>query len=98
MGACGPDRSVRRIRVRVTGRVQGVFFRASCAEAARGRDVAGWVRNAPDGAVEAAFEGPAGDVEAMVAWCRRGPPLARVDAVQVVEEAPTGDSGFRVRG
>jgi acylphosphatase len=98
MAAGGTGGEVRRVRVRVTGRVQGVFFRASCAEAARGRAVSGWVRNAPSGAVEAVFEGPAAQVEAMVAWCREGPPLARVDAVEVVEEPATGEDGFRVLG
>jgi acylphosphatase len=87
----------RRVRVRVTGRVQGVFYRAACAEAARARAVAGWVRNAPDGAVEAAFEGAAADVDELVAWCREGPPLARVDHVEVVREAPSGETGFRIR-
>jgi acylphosphatase len=96
--AGGLGGEARRVRVRVTGRVQGVFYRASCAREARARSVAGWVRNAEDGAVEAAFEGQAADVEALLAWCRGGPPLARVDAVEVMEEAPTGGSGFRVLG
>jgi acylphosphatase len=98
MATGGTGAEARRFLVRVTGRVQGVFFRASCAEVARGRAVSGWVRNAQDGAVEAAFEGPAAQVEAVVAWCREGPPLARVEEVEVVEEPPTGGAGFRVRG
>jgi acylphosphatase len=92
------DPGIRRVRVRASGRVQGVFYRASCAEAARARGVRGWVRNAPDGAVEAAFEGAAAEVEALVGWCRAGPPLARVDALEVSEEAPVGEVGFRIRG
>jgi acylphosphatase len=62
---------------------------------ARSRDVAGWVRNRPDGSVEAVFEGPSDAVEALVAWTRRGPVGARVDDVTVELEAPVGESGFR---
>lgn len=80
----------------VRGRVQGVFFRASCAEEARRRGVAGFVRNLPDGAVEAAFEGPVDDVEVMVAWCRTGPPLARVQRVDTEVQDPVGESRFVV--
>ena len=80
----------------VSGRVQGVFFRASCAREARRRGVAGWVRNTPEGRVEAAFEGADGDVDALVAWCRTGPELAIVEEVRVREEPPTGEAGFRV--
>lgn len=90
------DVSVRRHAI-VRGRVQGVFFRAATAEAARAAGVAGWVRNRPDGAVEAAFEGPADAVERMVAFVREGPPQARVDGVELSEEPPEGLSGFDVR-
>ena len=89
---------VRRVNVVVEGRVQGVFFRASCAERARAAHVAGWVRNTIDGAVEAEFEGAPGDVAAMVMWCGQGPPSARVDEVRVAERSPTGEAGFRVVG
>jgi len=78
----------------VSGRVQGVFFRASCTRAARAEGVAGWVRNRSDGTVEAAFEGPEGAVQRMVAWCGHGPPEARVTGVEVFDEAPTGEVGF----
>ncbi len=87
-----------RRRVRVSGSVQGVFFRATCAREARAHGVEGWVRNAPDGTVEAVFEGEDAAVEAMTAWCRHGPPHARVDAVDVVSEAPEGLSGFVISG
>jgi acylphosphatase len=89
---------MRRVHVFVAGRVQGVFFRASCAEEARALGVAGWVRNAPDGRVEAVFEGPDATVKAMVDWCRRGPAHARVDGVEVEREAPAGDAGFHISG
>ena len=89
---------MRRVHVFVAGRVQGVFFRASCAEEARTLGVAGWVRNASDGRVEAVFEGPEAAVEAMVDWCRKGPGHARVDAVEIDWEAPAGDAGFHVSG
>ena len=80
----------------ISGRVQGVFFRAETAERARGLDLAGSVRNRPDGSVEACFEGPSDEVDDMVEWCRRGPPLARVDHVEIEELTPTGESGFAV--
>jgi acylphosphatase len=87
-----------RVRVVVSGRVQGVFFRASCVEEARRRGVGGWVRNRPDGGVEAAFEGEEPQVEAMVEWCRHGPPGARVAAVETQPEEPTGTRSFGVAG
>lgn len=87
---------VRR-RVVVTGRVQGVFFRDSCRHEAVGRGVTGWVRNTGDGAVEAVLEGSPDDVEAVVAWCRRGPDQAEVAGVEVSEEPPTGEGTFTVR-
>lgn len=87
---------MRRVRIRAWGRVHGVFFRASCAERARAVGVSGWVRNVAGGAVEAIFEGDAAAVEQMVAWCREGPPSARVDRFEAVEETPEGTQGFRV--
>jgi acylphosphatase len=87
---------VRRVHVSVTGRVQGVFFRANCRRRARELQLAGYVRNAADGSVEAVFEGPSDAVEAMLAWCAEGPSGARVEDVRVTEESPTGEDGFRV--
>jgi len=89
--------STRRAHVWVSGRVQGVFFRDSCAREARERSVTGWVRNLPDGRVEAVFEGRADDVEAMIAWCGVGPRRARVTGVAVRDEAPVGEQTFTVR-
>jgi acylphosphatase len=83
--------------VEVTGRVQGVFFRETCRRMATHRGVAGWVRNRRDGTVEAVFEGPAEDVDAMVAWCGQGPAYARVESVTSHPEEPEGLTGFRVR-
>lgn len=87
--------TVRR-RVQVEGRVQGVFFRDSCAREARARGVFGSVRNRGDGGVEAVFEGEADAVDRMVAWCHHGPPRAVVTAVRAVEEPPQGERWFRV--
>jgi acylphosphatase len=87
-----------RARVIVTGRVQGVFYRASCRDEAVARGLSGWVRNNRDGSVEAAFEGPDADVRAMIEWCRAGPPSASVEDVAVTWEAPLGERGFRITG
>jgi acylphosphatase len=88
---------VKRVHVLVDGMVQGVFFRAACARHARALGLGGSVRNLPDGRVEAAFEGPDADVDAMVAWCHEGTDWARVDDVTVTPEEPRGDTGFHVR-
>lgn len=71
--------------LRIHGRVQGVWFRESMRIEAERLDVAGWVRNTPDGAVEAVLQGPAVAVEALIEWARTGPPLARVDRIEVNE-------------
>ena len=86
---------VRR-RVVVQGRVQGVWFRAATEEQARALGLAGWVRNRADGSVEAVFEGAAEAVEAALRWCRRGPPAARVERVEVRDEPLEGLAGFAV--
>jgi acylphosphatase len=86
-----------RARIRVVGMVQGVFFRQSTAEEAGHLGLAGSVRNLADGSVEVVAEGSRDRVEALVAWCRRGPPAARVEVVQVEWEASSGQAGpFRV--
>jgi len=82
----------------VHGFVQGVGFRYSVERAARSRGVAGWVRNQPDGTVEAVFEGEPEDVESLVDFCRAGPRGARVERVDVSSESPDGLAGFRVTG
>jgi acylphosphatase len=88
----------RAVDVVITGRVQGVFFRARTQEQAGRLGVAGWVSNEPDGSVAGHFEGPAADVDALVDWCRSGPEHARVDDVRVSEAEPDGSRGFDVRG
>jgi acylphosphatase len=86
-----------RAHVYVSGRVQGVFYRATTRDTARERGVDGWVRNLDDGRVEAAFEGSEPAVEGMVEWCHTGSPAADVDVVDVTYEEPRGLDGFEIR-
>lgn len=86
-----------RRRVVVRGRVQGVFFRDSLRRLAERNGVAGWVRNNPDGTLEAAFEGEDEDVARLVDYCRGGPSGARVDSVEVYDEEAEGATTFSVR-
>lgn len=86
------------VEVRITGRVQGVWFRGWTLGQVQELGLAGWVRNDPDGSVRALFVGPAAAVEAMLARCREGPPLARVDAIEAVPATPAPDlEGFTLR-
>ncbi len=89
--------SLQRTRALISGRVQGVFFRDSTREKAEALGLSGWVRNLPDGRVEAVFEGDPDRVREMVAWCESGPSSADVDDVSVEDETPEGLSGFEVR-
>jgi acylphosphatase len=86
-----------RVHVWVSGVVQGVFYRASTREQARAAGVAGWVRNLPDGRVEAVLEGPRDAVERVLAWMCVGPPRAVVEDVVAVSEPVEGLVGFSVR-
>jgi acylphosphatase len=87
-----------RARIRVTGVVQGVAFRQSTVDEARRLRLSGSVRNLADGSVEADAEGPRASVEALVRWCQRGPPSARVERVDVTWGTPAGDPGpFHIR-
>jgi acylphosphatase len=85
-----------RRRVVVHGRVQGVFFRDTTRRMATSRGVVGWVRNTPQGTVEAVFEGSPDAVESMVAFCEEGPRGATVERIEVSEEEPEGLSGFAI--
>ena len=80
-----------RARVVITGRVQGVFFRMETKREADRLGVCGWVKNRPDGSVEAVLEGEAAAVDAMLTWCRQGPPLAVVAHVEVRQERNRGE-------
>ena len=83
---------MKRVRVTVSGRVQGVFFRAETQREATNLNLTGWVRNKADGRVEALLEGEDKNVDKMLEWCRKGPPAARVENVIVTEEPYTGES------
>ena len=80
----------------VSGDVQGVFFRAEFAKRARAVGMGGFVRNLPDGRVEAAFEGEAEAVDRLVEWCGTGPQWANVTSVKVEERDPVGETEFRI--
>jgi len=87
-----------QVHVLISGRVQGVFFRASTRDEALARGLAGWVRNRADGRVEAVFEGDRRVVENMLAWCKKGPPYAYVDQVEIDWQPYQGDlEEFRIR-
>jgi len=91
-------REMKRAHIKIHGRVQGVFFRASARDTASKLGISGYVRNLRDGTVEAEAEGQEESVEKFIAWCRRGPPAANVLSVQVEWQEPTGDgSGFEIR-
>ena len=86
----------------MSGRVQNVWFRDGCATEARAAGVDGWVRNLPDGRVEAVVEGEPDAVARVVMWCHEGPPRAHVQRVEVRDELPVGDAvagqaGFSIR-
>lgn len=89
---------MKTVRAVITGRVQGVFYRAWTEKQARGLGLSGWVRNRPDGSVEAVFHGPEDAVNEMLRRCHEGPPAARVE--QVTAEPYAGDpgEGFRTTG
>lgn len=96
------ETGTKRVRLRVSGRVQGVYFRASTQERARALGLSGWVRNTPDGAVELEAQGRPDQLEALIAWCNEGPPAARVDDILVEwvpprEEVQGYRDGFRIR-
>ena len=87
-----------QVHLIIKGRVQGVFYRASAQEQAQSLGLTGWVRNLPDGSVEAVAEGPAATVDRFVKWCHEGPRHARVDGVETERNPASAQfSGFDVR-
>lgn len=84
------------VRLKIRGRVQGVFFRQSTCQEAKLLKLSGWVKNNPDGSVEALVEGPDDDVKKLIDWCHQGPPSARVDSVDVEEASQ--EEGERFKG
>ena len=87
-----------RAHLLISGRVQGVFFRATMQEEAEKLGVTGWVRNLPDGRVEAVVEGPEDKVKQLIEWAHHGPPAARVEKVEVTWQKPTGEyRAFTIR-
>ena len=82
-----------RVYLRILGRVQGVYYRASALQEAQKLGLTGWVRNCPDGSVEAVAEGPRDKIDGLIAWCKNGPPGARVTGVDVRWEVP--ENAFR---
>jgi len=80
-----------RIRLRIEGRVQGVWFRESTRRQAQALGLKGWVRNRPDGSVEVLAEGPAHAADKLIEWSHQGPPSARVDKVKISEEKWKGE-------
>jgi acylphosphatase len=85
------------VRLRIEGRVQGVWYRGWVVKQAQTRRLAGWVRNRMDDSVEVLFAGPAAAVEEMVALCRQGPPAARVDNIVASPGETPDDPGFQQR-
>jgi len=86
------------VHVIISGRVQGVWFRANTRQKAEQLGVTGWVRNTNDGCVEAVFEGEKNCVKEMLEWCKNGPPLAKVENVEIKKQTPTnGFNGFSIK-
>lgn len=92
----GRRRNSRTVHFRVTGRVQGVYFRAWMAEQAATLTLEGWVRNRRDGSVEALISGHADAVDRMLRFCREGPPDAAVDQLEIVQEGGASPAGFAI--
>ncbi len=87
---------MKRAHLKIYGKVQGVWFRANTKEMADKLGLCGWVRNLSDGNVEAVFEGDDETVKKAIEWCHHGPPLARVEKVDIKYEEPAGEKGFRI--
>jgi acylphosphatase len=81
----------RRVHALISGRVQGVFYRASTMDEAMRLGLTGWVKNLADGRVELVAEGAPEAIDALISWCRKGPPHARVTSIEIKEQTPTGE-------
>lgn len=88
-----------RAHVIISGRVQGVWFRANTKDKADQLGLTGWVRNTPEGKVEAVFEGEEKLVQEMLNWCHQGPPLAKVENVEIIKQRPSSNdfNDFSIR-
>ena len=87
----------KAVQARITGRVQGVWFRGWAQAAARTRGLSGWVRNEPDGSVTTLIAGPDSAVDAMIAALHRGPPAARVTGIETYPAGMPQTPGFEIR-
>jgi len=86
------------VHVVISGRVQGVWFRANTKQKAEQLGMTGWVRNTADGKVEALFEGDEKHIQEMIDWCHRGPPMAQIDNVEITEQSSSnGFDGFSIK-
>lgn len=92
-----PSSPNKRIHLWISGRVQGVGYRAATADKASVTGVSGWVRNLPDGRVEAVFEGSSSQIESMLRWCYQGSPSAIVQRIEQQEEDPEALASFQIR-
>ncbi|MEF8879560.1 MAG: acylphosphatase [Candidatus Thermoplasmatota archaeon] len=89
---------MKNVHVSISGRVQGVFFRATTKQKAEQLGINGWVRNTSDGRVEAVFEGKEEKVNQLLDWCHQGPSMANVENVEVEEKTPSGElTGFSIK-
>ncbi len=86
-----------RAHLIIYGKVQGVFYRASARDKALRIGISGWVKNIPEGRVEAVFEGEKNRVNRMIEWCKKGPSYSQVDEVAIEWEEPEGEKHFEVR-
>lgn len=91
------DTTLKSMHLRISGRVQGVWFRKNTLQQAQKRQLTGWVRNLDDGSVEAFVQGPADQVDDMILWCHQGSPLSRVDQVEASEQPLQSFTGFEIR-
>jgi acylphosphatase len=87
---------MRQVKLRITGKVQGVFFRASTREKAQQLGITGWVKNEPDGTVAATGQGPDVQLQQWIDWCHEGPPQARVESVEVEAQPLTSFQEFEI--